>query len=259
MTTGVARRAVVTGGTRGIGRGIVCDLAERGWRVAFSGRDRIAGEGLEKEIGDRLGHGRTHFVQADLKQTQAPAALANEAARVLGGLDLVVHCAGIYPEARLDELEVDLWRNVMDVNLTSAMLLVKAALPFLVESDQARVVLISSISGPRTGIASLTHYCASKAGLEGFARAAAVELAHRGVTVNCVAPGTILTESLQELYGGDGQLDSVIARIPVKRLGPPRDIAGAVAFLASDDAAFITGQTIVVDGGQTLPEVQEIT
>jgi 3-oxoacyl-[acyl-carrier protein] reductase len=257
MTVISLGRAVVTGGTRGIGRGIVADLLGRGWNVAFSGRDVTEGEALKRGLAGEFGPGRVWFAAADLSQPAGPEALISEAARRLGGIDLIVHCAGIFPEAALGELEPGLWHNVIDVNLTSAMLLVKAGLPFLAESGQPRVVLISSISGPRTGIAGLTHYCASKAGLEGFARAAAVELAAAGITVNCVAPGTILTEALAELYSAEGQMESVAARIPVKRLGTPADIAGAVAFLASSDASYITGQTITVDGGQTLPEVQE--
>lgn len=257
MTVISVGRAVVTGGTRGIGRGIVLDLLGRGWNVVFSGRDATSGEAIERGLAGDFGPDRVWFVQADLSAPAGAEALVREAARDLGGIDLIVHCAGIYPEATLGQLEPSLWHNVIDVNLTSAMLLVKAGLPFLTESGRPRVVLISSISGPRTGIAGLTHYCASKAGLEGFARAAAVELASAGITVNCVAPGTILTEALAELYSAEGQLASVAARIPVKRLGTPADIAGAVAFLASPDASFITGQTITVDGGQTLPEVQE--
>lgn len=253
-----SRRAVVTGGTRGIGKGIVAELVDRGWQVTFSGRDTAAAQTMRNELLARTG-AEVGFFAADLAEPAAASSLVQYAAAEMGGIDLVVHCAGIYPESRLADLEVELWHRVLDVNLTSAMLLVKAAQPVLALSECPRVVLISSISGPKTGIAALTHYCASKAGLEGFARAAALELAADGITINSVAPGTILTEALEELYTTDEQRATVAARIPARRLGTPRDIAGAVAFLASPDASYITGQSIVVDGGQTIPEVQEST
>lgn len=251
----ISRRAVVTGGTRGIGKGIVAELVDRGWQVTFSGRDASAAKALQHELLERTGV-HVGFIQADLAEPAAAGSLVQRASEDMGGIDLVVHCAGIYPEASLEDLDVELWHRVLDVNLTSAMLLVKAARSLLAESECPRVVLISSISGPKTGIADLTHYCASKAGLEGFARAAALELAADGITINSVAPGTILTEALEELYTTDEQRTAVAARIPARRLGTPRDIAGAVAFLASPDASYITGQSIVVDGGQTIPEVQ---
>lgn len=251
-----SRRAVVTGGTRGIGKGIVAELLDRGWQVTFSGRDAEDARAMQNDLLERIGM-NVGFVPADLADPPAAGLLVERAASAMGGIDLIVHCAGIYPESSLEDLDVGLWHQVLDVNLTSAMVLVKAARPALAASACPRVVLISSISGPKTGIAGLTHYCASKAGLEGFARAAALELAADGITINCVAPGTILTEALEKLYTSDEQRSALAARIPARRLGTPRDIAGVVAFLASADAAYITGQSIVVDGGQTIPEVQE--
>lgn len=247
------RTALVTGGTRGIGRAVVDRLAANGYSVVFSGRDEKAGAAVEAELQGR-GH-RGVFRQADLRDPAAVTGLVEGAVGAMGGLTVLCHAAGIYPERSLADMDVDDWRNVVDTNLTSAFLLVKHAAHHLAASGAGRIVFISSITGPRTGIQGLAHYCASKGGLEGLMRAAAVELAPL-VTVNAVAPGTILTDSLADLYAEPGAMDAVTEIIPAARLGQPADIAAAVEFLAGTDSGFITGQSIIVDGGQTLPEVQ---
>ncbi len=248
------RTALVTGGTRGIGEGIVKWLAARGLDVAFSGRDRAAGEQVEAAL---QVEGRVvQFIRADLRESGSAAGLVGAAVTALGSLDVLVHNAGIYPEHALGDMTLDDWHTVLDTNLTSAFLLAQAAAPHLAASEAGRIVFISSITGPRTGISGLAHYCASKGGIDGLMRALAVELASQGTTVNGVAPGTILTDSLAELYAAPGLMDSVTRIIPVGRMGSPGDIAAAVEFLASPDAGFITGQSLIVDGGQTIPEVQ---
>ncbi len=248
------RTALVTGGTRGIGRGIVERLAGHGYRVAFSGRDQAAGESVVAEI--VASGGTAAFLDADLRNADSVQELADAAAEELGGLDVLVHSAGIYPEHSLGDMTLADWHDVIDTNLTSALLLAQATVGYLAASSSGRIVLISSITGPRTGISGLAHYGASKGGLEGLMRALAVELAPRGITVNAVAPGTILTDSLAELYAQPGLMESVTAIIPAGRMGLPADIAAAVEFLASPDAGFVTGQSLIVDGGQTIPEVQ---
>ena len=248
------RTVLITGGTRGIGKGIVKWLASHDYAVAFSGRDQVAGEALEKEI--KAEGGVVSFIQSDLNQSGSVADLINATVKTLGSLDVLVHNAGIYPEQDFASLSLDDWHAVMDTNLTSGFLLTQAAAPHLAKSKTGRIVFISSITGPRTGISGLAHYSASKGGTEGLMRALAVELASLGITVNGVAPGTILTESLAELYAEPGLMDSVTKIIPVGRMGSPDDIAATVEFLASTSAGFITGQSIIVDGGQTIPEVQ---
>lgn len=248
------RTALVTGGTRGIGRGIVERLAAIGYSVVFSGRDPAAAKAVTKSTAAHSG--RAFFLAANLRDAESVQTLVATSITELGSLDVVVHSAGIYPEHPLGNMTLADWHEVMDTNLTSALMLAKASVEYLAESQSGRIVLISSITGPRTGISGLAHYGASKGGLEGLMRALAVELAPKGITVNSVAPGTILTDSLTELYDQPGMTESVISIIPAGRLGLPADIAAAVEFLASPDSGFITGQSLIVDGGQMLPEVQ---
>ncbi len=247
------RTALITGGTRGLGRAVVERLAAGGYDVVFSGRDEDAGLALEAEL--RADGQQAVFHRADLREPAAVAELVEQSVKTLGGLTVLCHAAGIYPEQSLATMDLDDWHEVVDTNLTSAFLLVKHAAHHLEASGAGRIVFISSITGPRTGIRGLAHYCASKGGLEGLMRAAAIELAPV-VTVNAVAPGTIMTDSLAELYAEPGVMEAVTAIIPAARLGQPADIAATVEFLAGPDSGFITGQSLVVDGGQTIPEVQ---
>jgi 3-oxoacyl-[acyl-carrier protein] reductase len=242
------RKALITGATHGIGRGIAEYFAAAGAQVVCSGRDAAAGA----ELATRLG---AAFAPFDLLEPGAPEALVEHAAGQLGGLDVVVHSAGIYPAIPLAELTLDAWERVLRINLTAAMLLTQTARSFLVRSATGRIVMVSSITGPRTGFPELAHYGASKGGLEGFVRSAAIELAPDGITVNCVAPGTIMTETLGGLLD-EATCRMLEQRIPVGRIGEPADIAVAAAFFASAEASFVTGQSLIIDGGQTLPEIQ---
>jgi 3-oxoacyl-[acyl-carrier protein] reductase len=149
-------------------------------------------------------------------------------------------------------MDVDDWETVQDVNLKGMFLSVKASLPYLKASNGGRVLLTSSITGPMTGYPGWSHYGASKAGMLGFMRTAAMELAADDITVNAVLPGNVHTDSLDDL--GEEYLEQMRSNIPLGELGEPADIGNAMTFLASDEAGYITGQTLVVDGGQTLPE-----
>lgn len=247
------RAALITGATHGIGRGVAEYFAGAGARIVCSGRDATAGADLAASL--QASGATASFAAFDLLDPQAPRALVEHAAGELGGLDVVVHSAGIYPAIPLAELSLEDWDRVLRTNLTAAMLLTQAATPFLTSGGNGRVVMISSITGPRTGFAELAHYGASKAGLEGFVRAAAVELAPAGITVNSVAPGTIMTETLGGLLD-DATRSMLKTRIPAGRIGEPADIASAAAYFASAEASFVTGQSLIIDGGQTLPEIQ---
>jgi 3-oxoacyl-[acyl-carrier protein] reductase len=163
--------------------------------------------------------------------------------------------AGIYPQTKLENMEVEEWDRVMSTNLKGAFVSVKACIPALKKSDYGRIVLTSSITGPITGFPGWTHYGASKSGQLGFMHTACMELAKYGITVNAVLPGNTLTEGLKAL--GEDYLETMAASIPLKKLGTVEDIGYAALFLASKEAGYITGQTIIVDGGQIIPESLE--
>lgn len=169
-----------------------------------------------------------------------------------GGVDILCANAGIFPLAKLEELTGSTWDEVFATNLKGMLFSIQACLPYLKRSVAGRIVLTSSITGPLTGYPGWSHYGATKAGMLGFMRTAALELARFKITINAVLPGTIMTEGLSDL--SSKYLDSITASIPLKRFGTVEEIGHAVAFLASEAASFITGQTLVADGGQTLPE-----
>jgi 3-oxoacyl-[acyl-carrier protein] reductase len=245
------RTAVVTGGTRGIGRGIAEVLCAAGAQVVISGRDADRGEKVAGEISAQGTPCR--FRRADVRSQEDLDGVAAYAGEQFGSLDVLVHNAGVYPEVPLAQMSEADWDLVQDTNLKSAFFAFRACLPFLKHSPAGRIVFISSITGPVTGYPGLAHYGASKAGMDGFMRTAAIEVAPFGITVNAVAPGSIRTEGLADL--GAQAIEAMEALIPLKRLGQPEDIGGAVLYLASDLASFVTGQSVVVDGGQILPEI----
>ena len=247
MFTSIAGRAVVvTGGTRGIGKGIAAVFARAGARVLVTGRDRATAEAAVAEIG------ADGYVLTDVARKADCQRLADVAGERLGGIDVLCANAGIFPEGRLEDLTEEDLDQVFGTNLKGTVLTVQACLPALAASGRGRVILTSSITGPITGFPGWTHYGASKAGQLGFMRTAAIELAPRGITVNAVLPGNIATEGLADL--GEDYASGMTAAIPMRRLGTVDEIGYAALFLATDEAAYITGQTIVVDGGQVLPE-----
>ena len=250
MFTSIAGRAVVvTGGTRGIGKGIARVFASRGARVLITGRDA---EAAKAAVADLSAHGDVSYLLADVSVRADCARMAETAAGRLGGIDVLCANAGIFPEARLADMTDEDIDTVLGTNLRGSILSVQACLPALAESGHGRVILTSSITGPITGFPGWVHYGASKAGQLGFMRTAAIELAASGITINAVLPGNVLTEGLEDL--GEEYIQSMTASIPLRRLGTVDEIGYAALFLASDEAGYITGQTIVVDGGQVLPE-----
>jgi 3-oxoacyl-[acyl-carrier protein] reductase len=244
------RAVVVTGGTRGIGKGIARVFASNGARVLITGRDEDAAKATAGEFA--AAGWDVSYLLADVSVRADCARMAGVAADRLGGIDVLCANAGIFPEARLAEMTDEDIDTVLGTNLRGSILSVQACLPALAASGHGRVILTSSITGPITGFPGWVHYGASKAGQLGFMRTAAIELAASRITINAVLPGNVLTEGLAEL--GEDYIGSMTASIPLRRLGTVDEIGYAALFLATDEAGFITGQTIVVDGGQVLPE-----
>lgn len=242
--------AVVTGGAKGIGLGITRSLAARGANVLVVGRSQ---ETLSAAVGSLAGMpGSVAGFAADVADPQACSAIIGRADELFGGVDLLCANAGIFPETPLEELSATDIEGVFRTNVFGTMHLVRAAVPLLKRSARGRVVLTSSITGPMTGFPGWSHYGASKAAQLGFMRSAALELAPWGITVNAVLPGNVATEGLADM--GEDYIASMTASVPLGRLGFVDEIGETAAFLCSPGAAFITGQSIVVDGGQTLPE-----
>lgn len=247
------RVAVVTGAASGVGLGIAEVLAGEGARVVLVDLDASAGERAAAALRDS---GRDALaLQADVVDGAALASLGAQVLERYGRIDVLAANAGIYhPPVPLDAMADSDWDRIMDINVKGVVHSIQACLPAMRQARYGRVVLTSSITGPLVGAPSLSHYAASKSALLGLMRSAALELADDGVTVNAVMPGNVRTPGI-EAFGAEfvqGMVDS----IPLKRLAEPADVGWAVRFLASEEAGYITGQTLVIDGGQVLPEGQ---
>jgi 3-oxoacyl-[acyl-carrier protein] reductase len=255
MFTSIAGRAVVvTGGSRGIGKGIASVFARNGARVLITGRDSDVARTAAEELDALAGRpGEVSFIQADVASREDCRRVAANAQERLGGVDVLCANAGVFPASRLADMTEELLDEVLGVNLKGTVFSVQACLPALKESGRGRVILTSSITGPITGYPGWTGYGASKAGQLGFMRTAAIELAPSRITVNAILPGNIVTEGLAEL--GEEHAEKMAVSIPLRRLGTVDEIGYTALFLATEEAGFITGQTIVVDGGQVLPEM----
>jgi 3-oxoacyl-[acyl-carrier protein] reductase len=248
MLTPIAGRSViVTGASKGIGKGIARVFASHGAKVMLVARHGNDADRAAAEIGDSA-----FGYAADVTSLADMEAMAAAAVQRHGGIDVLCANAGIFPMAKIAELTLEGWDEVLGTNLKGLFLAIKACLPALEQSGRGRIVVTSSITGPVTGYPGWSHYGASKAGQLGFVRTAAIELARQKITINAVLPGNIRTEGLDDL--GQGYLDTMTASIPLRRLGSVEDIGNAALFFASDEAAYVTGQTLIVDGGQILPE-----
>ena len=241
---------IITGASAGIGRGIAQIFAQEGAKIVAASRNIEAGERLVQEIRDAGGD--AIFVVADISRKLDNEKVAAAALERFGRIDILVHNAGIFWEVMLDDMTEDDWDRCHNLNLKGTLFSTQAVLPAMKRQKHGRILVTSSITGPKTGMPGFAHYGATKGGVNGFVRNAAVELAPHGITVNAVEPGNILTEGLADL--GEDYLTTMTKAIPLGKLGSPEDIAYAMAFLASDEAGWITGQTLTVDGGQTLPE-----
>lgn len=242
----MAKVALVTGAGRGIGAATAERLAQDGWDVVVNYRHTAEGAESVKTVVEAMGQ-RCLVVKADVGRWDEVEAMVQEAVRELGGLDAVVNNAGVYKRATLDRLEMADWHEALDVNLTGAFYVLKAAVPHL--RDGGRIVNLSSILGA-TGSRHGAHYAAAKAGVVALTQSLAQELAPRGILVNAIAPGAIETDMIGE--------DTPEARaernkqIPLGRVGQPHEIAGVVSFLLGPDSTYVTGQVLHVNGGKYL-------
>jgi 3-oxoacyl-[acyl-carrier protein] reductase len=244
--------AVVIGAARGIGRAIAERLSEEGACVVIA--DTLVDEG--RAAAKRLsGRREAMFVAADVSRKDAVDALVETILQRFGRVDILVQNAGIFPYTMLPDIAVEEWDAVLGVNLRGCFLGIQACARPMRAQRYGRIVLTSSITGPRVSSPGHAHYSASKAGINGLIRAAAIELAPDGITVNGVEPGNILTEGMRAERSPE-YIGTMARSVPLGRLGAPREVAHAVLFLASDEAAYITGTTIIVDGGQILPEAK---
>jgi 3-oxoacyl-[acyl-carrier protein] reductase len=242
--------AVITGGGQGIGRAVAEVLAAEGARVVISDVEPDRAETTASELRAQ-GHEALAFA-VDVLDHGSLTAMADAVVAQWGRIDILVAVAGIYPYSAIGELSGDEWDRVMGINVKGALFAIQACLPSMRGRGYGRVVLMSSITGPITGQAGFAHYGASKAAMLGMMRSIAVEVATEGVTVNAVMPGNVRTEGFATI--GPEHQRSMLAAIPMGRLAEPEDIGWAVRILAAPESGYITGQTLVVDGGQVLPE-----
>ncbi len=247
------RSAIVTGGSKGIGRGIAETFAAAGVDVLITARNQADLDDAVAALSDQPG--KVSGLAADVTNPDDCRRAVETATERHGGLDIVCANAGIFPSGKLEDLTPSDIEQVLAVNFKGTVFVVQAALPALTASGHGRVIVTSSITGPITGFPGWSHYGASKAAQLGFIRTAAIELARKQITINAVLPGNIVTEGLIEM--GQEYMDQMAASIPTGRLGSVADIGNAALFFATDEAGYITGQTLVVDGGQILPESSE--
>ena len=238
------RKALVTGATGGIGGAIARALHAQGATVAISGTRRAALDDLAASLGERV-----HLVEANLSDKDAVEALVPAAEAAMGWLDILVNNAGITKDNLFLRLRDEEWDTVIAVNLTAAFRLSRAAVKGMMRRRAGRIINIGSVVGS-TGNAGQGNYAASKAGLIGLTKALAAEVAARNVTVNCVAPGFIETPMTDVL--NDKQRETILKSVPMARLGRGEEIAAACVYLASDEAAYVTGHTLHVNGGMAM-------
>jgi 3-oxoacyl-[acyl-carrier protein] reductase len=238
------KAALVTGASGGIGGAIARALHRQGAAVLLTGTRQAALEALAGELGERA-----HVFVADLADPPAADAAVKKADEVLGKLDILVNNAGFTRDGLTLRMKDEDWQKVLDVNLSASFRLARAAMRGMMRRRAGRIIGITSIVGV-TGNPGQANYAASKAGMIGMSKAMAAEVASRGITVNCVAPGFIVSPMTDALT--PEQRERITAAIPMSRIGAPEEVAAGVVFLASDEAAYITGQTLHVNGGMAM-------
>lgn len=235
------KKALVTGATGGLGAEIARALHKQGASLAISGTRKEKLEALAQELGDRV-----HVLPCDLSNPESTTRLIPETEAALGGLDILVNNAGLTQDGLMLRMSDDQWSKVIDVNLSSVFRLSREAIKGMMKQRAGRIINITSVVGV-TGNPGQTNYAASKAGLIGLSKSLSIEVATRGVTVNCIAPGFIESPMTDAL--NDKQRESILSSIPQGGIGSPQDIAAGVIYLASDEAKYVTGQTLHINGG----------
>lgn len=238
------KNALITGASGGIGGAIAKALHAQGATVALSGTRTGPLEDLAAELGERA-----HVLPCNLGDAEAVTALPKQAVEAMGSLDILVNNAGITRDNIFMRMSDEEWSQVLEVNLTSTMRLCKGAIRGMMKSRWGRIVNISSVVGA-TGNPGQANYAASKAGMVGMSKSIAYEVASRSITVNCVAPGFISTAMTEKL--NDDQKSGILGQIPAGRMGEADEIAAAVVYLASPEAAYVTGTTLHVNGGMAM-------
>ncbi len=238
------KTALVTGATGGIGEAIAKSLHAQGATICISGRNEEKLNALASELGERV-----YALRADLSDDEAIKDLVKRASDAMGHIDVLVNNAGLTRDGLSMRMSADDWQNVLDVNLTAPFKLAQAVQRGMMKRRFGRIINISSVVGV-TGNPGQCNYVASKAGMIGWSKAMAAEVASRGITVNCIAPGFIATAMTEALT--DDQKAGINANIPAKKMGSSSDIAAAATYLASSEAGYVTGQTIHVNGGMAM-------
>jgi len=239
--------AVVTGASQGIGKIIAFELAKSGAHVACISRNKKAIESIVDEI--TINGGQASSFPCDISDSDTLSEIITEIIKENSRIDILVNNAGITKDSLLIRMSIEQWDDVINTNLKGAFHCTKAVVRYMMKNKFGRIINITSIVG-LTGNAGQANYAASKAGLIGMTKSIAKEVASRGITANCIAPGWIETSMTDKLSGE--VKNEFLSHIPVGRIGSPDDIANAVIFLASDEAGYITGQTITVDGGRII-------
>jgi 3-oxoacyl-[acyl-carrier protein] reductase len=237
----------VTGGSSGIGKGIARVFADQGAKVLIvARREKLTRQVVENILFDG---GTASYFLGDVRSYEDMEKAVQTAVERNGGVDILCANAGIAPSSTLKDISSEEWNLVLQTNLTGCFNVIKACTPYMQASKWGRIILTSSITGALTGAKGWSHYGASKSGQVGFMRSVALELALNNITINAILPGSIKIEDMSDEY-----VETVGKTIPMHKLGRVEDVAYAALFFASDESAYITGQTIVVDGGATLPE-----
>lgn len=242
------KNVVITGGGSWIGKQIAKTFAKEGANVFLIGKN-------EKNLAETVNEinsngGKAYYSVADVCKERIMTETINDILEEVQGIDCLIVNAGIYPVAYLESMTLGDWQYVIDVNLTGAFITLKASLSALIAKSAGRIIFISSIAGEKIGLPGLGHYAASKAGLNGLMRTAALELAKYKITVNSIEPGNVFNQEAYQI--SEIEIAQMQNHIPLGRLGNPADIANMALYLASDEASFITGQTFVVDGGEII-------